>query len=104
MFQTMHTYAQGLLIIEDNEDIQLKQGFLLELFELGMVIFPQSLGDSTSISSAINSITNKDFWRYDGSKTTGSRKSPTLLTGSAVVAGSNELTYKILYEEPLFVS
>ena len=30
------------------------------------------------------------------------RKSPTLLTSSALVAGSNELTYKILYEEPLF--
>lgn len=81
---------------------QLNQEFLSELFELGLVIFPQLLGDSTRISSAVNNITNKDFWRCDGSKTTGLRKSPTLLTSSALVAGSNELTYKILYEEPLF--
>jgi hypothetical protein len=50
MLQTINKYAQGLLILEDNGDFQLNQEFLSELFELGLVIFPQLLGDSTRIS------------------------------------------------------
>lgn len=73
---------------------------LSDMLELGLVFVPRNANEPLVITEAVQEITRKFFWRYDGTRSVSGRKSANLLTGSPFIAGNAKMTYTILDEEP----